>query len=566
MQRSVRGALGLLITGLLLLQQVPAGADAQADLSAGRPDPGRRADADAVAALQHAIAAAGGIVFPSPEASAAASPQPIGGWVVPLLSIDLTGDGGDEIVLNQRANRDYLVAANAEGIVWRQKTPEDIYLVGAFDGDLSPEPGRDLVLAIYRPHTIKSALVAFGANGLRWVLELDPWQPINGLVQADSDPADEFALTTVDPATGADTVTIVDGRTGTVQSVIGPTDAFADDFVTRAFVTDGPAGQPDEAVFVTELGFYAGVYRVERVRLDDGSQVATGVVPAVKNLQVYQGPDYTGDDRRDATVDECLLSVVPCEFGVLDPISMSVRWTNAAGIFDRDPDLLGDADGDGGQDPCLIDLPGYVQNPSGNGLTLHCFGGSSGAELWTVTRSVAGNSSWVLHYMDRDLDGDGVVDPMIETRGYNCTEDDTSCSPTTSEIAAFSGRSGAVIWSVDGWTNWGAASQVTTWDLDGLPGDDRINNVWAGEDRASFEVESGLTKSVTWSGSIEVPNGGGYVTGAIEADVNGDGSGETVLTLLAWRMIGQCPACHFEQATLLSAFEPRGQELWRVAV
>lgn len=159
---------------------------------------GRATQDQALDLLKTSIERAGGTTVDdsiAPESTP--PPEPLGGYVYPLLASDLDGDGDDEVVLEQWSDTDHVLAVDDRGILWREALPDGTFLVGAFVADLIEGGAEELLLVAYRYEVPGLGfLAAAGADGFVWSAEIPTnYLEINGLVQADADALPEVAVT-----------------------------------------------------------------------------------------------------------------------------------------------------------------------------------------------------------------------------------------------------------------------------------------------------------------------------------------------------------------------------------
>jgi hypothetical protein len=552
------------------VQEAPA---TRADVLAGRAS-----NAQELELLKSSIEAAGGTaVDDSAGMQASEGPETIGGTAYPLTAADLDGDGDEEILLRQYENKSFVIAADETGILWRQKLPSNSYIAGFLIEDLSASPGQDVVLVMYTwplgPPPSGSGQTSFGIVdrfGLRWTFKAAAgWLDINGAVQADGDGQSELAITLWSDY-GHPAIHTLDGESGTQVSRVRPTleEQLPDaaDFGSQAFITDGADGQADEAVFVTSV---FGTYYAERRSLVDGTQLDYEIVqePAP---DLTQGPDYTGDGRRDAFAQFAGI-------GVFDPVTLSTRWIseNPPNTGWATPYNPGDLNGDGGAELCAA-LEQYTfdpddQGPNEYGARIKCHSGADGALLWENARSVVQptggdyNSAWVYTNPRSDLNGDGVVDPMLFTQSERCYEGENSftCEKVSFEAVAFNGIGGAPLWTVNDTSQADMIWTLSEADLDGAAGDDFFDDNFYDEDEPSFVVRNGLTLQNSWEGYIS-PGMYGWTQGVGEADVDGDGDQEVAITAEVTGRSCHPQGCRSEQHTFLTIFEPGEDLLWQL--
>lgn len=562
--------------------EVPTGPLTRQDVLAGR------ASGDQVVQLLQAqIEAAGGDAV-----EVASEEEALGGYAYPILALDLDGDGDDETLLEQHAGRTYIVALDDGSILWRERGPKQSYVIGAIPGDLFSDGGQEVVLAVYRWKTGKLLLAGAGASGVRWVAGFDAYSTsLGGLVQADGDDEDELAVSTWSESTGELTINTFDGETGFQLSSLRstPSRLLNRNMGSEGFVTDGPDGSADEAVFVTPLP--AGVY-AERLSLSDGTQAAFELVADEESHTLSQGPDFTGDGKRDGYITEFLWNVdgsISTVTGVFDAATLSTAWTQTSESsefnFPYPPYQAGDANGDGGQDLCTF-LHEDEYDPEtdtflGSSSAFTCYSGATGVQLWTASRSVTSPPDGWAHtygWASSDLDGDGVIDPILEQESGICVEEGEyySCEYGYS-ATAHSGTDGSPLWSIDDPDMYYIGYDLTDSNLDGAAGHDGLETIYEGGEGTGtrFSVFNGLSLTPSWEGVVDTGAGDGYVDGAIEADLDGDGSGEVLVTADAYVGIGE-PTCEvyfgeeycwyedYEEHAYAAAFEPGGELLWQV--
>lgn len=546
---------------------------------------GRATRAQTIDLLKASVEAAGGSTV-QVESAPSSPPPSIGGYAYPILAVDLDGDGDDESILIQYSDRQYLVAVDDGEVLWRHATsPDSAYVerIGVLPANLWAEGGTGVLLVGMEWNEdgpLTAHIDAFGAEGWRFSHSSSvDWFELNGLVQADADPQDEIALT-VWQGTSPIAIAIVDAEGGPAR-LIRPSleETLGRSMSTEAFITDGPGTGPDEAVFVTPL--LTG-YHGERRSLADGLQTAFDVKVNAEVPTLYQGPDYTGDGRRDAFISE--YSGGPFEFtvtfGVFDGAGFSSPWTQTSEdeYFPYFPPYQpGDADGDGGQDLCLRENShewDEVQRSSS--VTVSCLAGATGAELWQASRSVTGHYAWAYAFPWSDLDADGVIDPVLFAETSTCSEEDWSCETASFEAAALNGVDGSVIWSVDDIEAGDLAWGITDTNLDGVAGDDIITSPYEEPQPpdAPFKVHNGLSLDASWGSVIDTGEIPGYAGSAMEADLDGDGSAEAIIAAEAYEETDRMVCYEFfdeeycynewDEYSYLAAFEPGGELLWQL--
>jgi hypothetical protein len=426
---------------------------------------------------------------------------------------------------------------------------------------------------------VSARLDVFGYDGASWsyATTMD-WFELNGLVQADGDPEDEIAIT-IWNGTQPVSIYVIDS-TGGPARLVRPSleETLARSMSSEVFVTDGPGSGPDEAVFVTPLvsGYYA-----ERRSLADGLQTAFDVTVNAEVPSFFQGPDYTGDGRRDAFISE--YSGGPLEFavtyGVFNAAGFATEWTQTTQeeffYFDF-PYHPGDADGDGGQDLCFDQSSYDFDDEETSSVTVRCLSGATGTELWKASRTITGENAYASALTWGDLDADGVIDPILVSETYTCSEEDWWCGTTSFEATALNGANGSTIWATDD-----VEASDVVWDLsnanvDGTPGDDMIGYPYDEEEPpdAPFAVHSGLTLEDVWGGVIDTGENPGYVSSAMETDLDGDGSAEAIITAEAYEETDRVVCYEFfgeefcynewEEFAYVAAYEPGGEFLWQL--
>ena len=514
------------------------------------------------------------------------SPPPIevspGGQAYPVIGHDLDVDGDEEVVLNRWSQPAQVVAADDRGILWRESLPEDTYLVGALSGDLTAGEGNDLLLVAFRYQAPRGVFIASAdETGIRWSTTLPAvFGEINGFAQADADPFDEFVVTAWSEAYEP-TLYTIDGQDGSTISELSSTpNELVGGFYSQVFVTDAVGTGADQAVFVTPLLPVNAGYLVERLSLADGGEIGTSVIGNAPFDELYQGPDLTGDGRRDALA----FQYGPASIGVFDGASAGISWSHT---FTRDegmalvpvPYIIDDITGDGGSELCFIQYvwPEDDIEMHMDSATVSCHAGATGSELWREARTVVSEDQAVTHvYDESDLDGDGIIDPILEAFERRCGGgiEDYSCETTKYEALALSGVDGEPLWIVNDPAVEELVWGLTAWNIDGEPGDDGWEEPPGESPGAPFTVRSGLDLSPSWSGAIDTGDVPAYVGEVIVADVDGDGVEEAVSTATAYERIGEeiCETydgeeyCYYEyeEYAYVAAFEPGGEFLWQL--
>ncbi|MGH2710695.1 MAG: hypothetical protein ACRDH9_05770 [Actinomycetota bacterium] len=570
---------------VLLIPASPSATSAPAPVEAPveRPGPvsredilaGRASQAEQRQALQASIELAGGEsveVMGSQQSG-------LGGYGQALISADLDGDGEEEILLEQYVGpRRFIVAADESGIMWRRKIKRGPWFAGYVVDDFASGGGDEVLVIAHQWLGADGMQVVFGLVdrwGLLWTYKLPgsnyqpfgPLHEINGSVQADGDERAEIAFTTwSDP--GHPEVVALDGDSGIELGTLRPTldaDNAAFDTYSQAFVTDGPSGESDEAVFITSLPTGGGSY-AERLRFTDGTRTDFEVLPLDSLGEILQGPDYTGDGRRDAVNDGY------SAFGVFDPISFT-GWSHEHGFestsYQGPPDPVGDLDADGGEDLCMV-LSEYVSGatPFEYDTTSHidCRSGKTGTRIWTATtatvRETQDDFSYAYPFVNtrHDLNGDGHPDPILGVEEFSCEE---ACATTRFEISALEGKTGGPLWAVNDTSAQDLLWALTEGNLDAMAGDDLFETD-EGSDRAEFRVLNGLTREPSWEAVVEPESDYGHVLDWGYADVDGDGVTEAVVTAYATDLTCGPHGCFGNTGLYVAAFDGNGQLLWQV--
>lgn len=552
----------------------PVAPSTRADVLAGQASPPQRFEL-----MKASIDAAGG------QAVEATFEEVLGGYAYPLLAVDLDGDGDEETLLQQYADRPYVVAVDDGVLLWRQRLPKNASVVGMLPADFAPGDGHEVLLAVYRWRQNRMILSTASFQGQLWRKNMDiEWFELNGAVQADSDAQSEIAITVYGDST---TILTFDGEDGEDLAELRSTieQRTGRRFSTEAFITDGLEGQADEAVFVTDLqvGFHA-----ERLRLTDGAQTAYKIVPITELPYLTQGPDYTGDGRRDGFI-AYLGGPVSSSIGVFDPAALDVAWTQQPnadnGYFSYYPTIHpGDANGDGAQDLCLQSRDDEYEDDEGPPIqstaSFRCLSGKTGVQLWTASLTVKSDPHGYAYadgWAGSDLDGDGVTDPILEAWSVSCgPEDDSHPCEFSYEATAYSGRNGSVLWSFDDPDAWSSPWRLTSSNLDGSPGDDAIEDAYESPGPGlHFSILNGLTFESAWVGTVDTPTQDAYTSWAIDPDLDGDGTHEALVTAESYVGLGD-PTCEvwegeqycwyedYDEHVHVAAFEPGGKRLWQM--
>jgi hypothetical protein len=534
--------------------------------------------------FQMSLAGAGGEVI-----EIESTEQALGGYSYPMLAVDLDGDGDDESLLQQIVGRKRLVVAIDEGeILWREKQPRRSYALGTLTGDLVAGEGDEVLLVVQRWKDAELRFSALGVAGQEWKLDLPIHATeMNGLVQADGDAQDELALSLRDQETGELTIGVFDGETGEqiADYVSTPAKYTEENWSSEAFVTDGPAGAADEVVFATPM--VGGMLYAERINLATGVQTAFNVVPNVHLPTLYQGVDFTGDGRRDGFAETHTVAEtgITSAIGVFGATDLKMTWTRA---FEFDyfyfaPYLhVGDANGDSGQDLCLFshtdEWGGEEDSMTRSESAYTCFSGASGTDLWTATRGVDipdGSYGHTEGFAQSDVNGDGVLDPILDAYTVQCAPYPEPCTMSYS-ATAHSGKDGSALWTMNDSNARSFVYDLTAHDLDGAAGDDAfVDTLVDGQDvHGMFAVYNGLSRAHAWAGRIQMEGDDIYVDGVLAPDLDGDGDGEVLITVASYIGIGE-PQCEvwedyqycwyedYEEHAHVAAFEAAGPLLWQ---
>jgi hypothetical protein len=537
---------------------------------------GRATDRQTVELLRASLEAAGG--------TAAASEEEAPADAYPLLQADLDGDGDEEVIVQQYLDIDppyppgpplpphrYL-AVDDRGLLWRHRVSGS-FVIGLLPGDFAPAPGTEVVSLTYHyqpfPSPPSLELAVLGAEGLLWERSItDWWFELNGLVEADTDALSEFALS-VWSNNNRLSIHAIDGQGGDTISVtrssLGPTGA------SEGFVTDGSSSGPDESIFLTRIA--PALSYLERYRLSDGQLITRDV--AVSDARwLSQGPDYTGDGRRDAFAGTYFY-----EYGVFDGASMRLAWSHEE---DEDPlggsyvvpYVAGDINKDGGEELCVItDSPVFGNDIHEGAAGARCHAGRTGAEIWEASLKAEAEFIWPMTRVDSDLDGDELPDPILTIYAYNCGDDngEEPCTTTREETLAVSGKDALPLWPAD--VEPGLAWWVSSSDFDGVPGDDVVEPWWFGSEepssptaRSHFDAEpdarvsmlNGLHLARAWEGVIDTGDLPGNVGWGLDADVDGDGDAEGVFSAFGYERRGDDTVLH----SFVAALDHHGRTLW----
>jgi hypothetical protein len=82
---------------------------------------------------------------------------------------------------------------------------------------------------------------------------------------------------------------------------------------------------------------------------------------------------------------------------------------------------------------------------------------------------------------------------------------------------------------------------------------------------APFTVVNGLSLASSWEGAVGTGGLDGFATGAISADLDGDGSTEAVATAIGYEPTAPgCHQCRNVPHTFVSGLELGGPRLWNV--
>ena len=559
---------------------IPVGASAtDSPSSAGRPDSlrrddilgGRASQGEQRRALRVSIELAGG---ESVEVAGAQS-SGLGGYGQALIAADLDGDVDEEMLLEQYVgSRRFILAADEHGVVWRRQMRRGPWFAGYLVDDFAASGGDEVLMIAHEwlgraGQRVTFALV--GAQGLLWTYEAPgEFQEINGSVQADGDDKAELAFTTwSDP--GEPRVLALDGEDGTELRTLRPTldsGTPLSGLYSQAIVTDGVAGQSDEAVFLTSLPTGGG-YFAERLRFTDGTRTDYEVIPLASFGDIHQGLDYSGDGRRDAFTDDYT------DFGVFNPISFD-SWNHEHEYeslgYPEIPDPVGDLDGDGAEDLCVLltDYAGDPMDPFGYEVTEHidCRSGKTGAPLWTAPSPtvtiIESGYGWPFITTRYDLNGDAHPDPILGAAEGSCGRR-APCETFRFEASAVDGRTGSGLWNLTDPARESLMWSLTEGNLDEVPGDDLFVRDEEAS-RAQFQVLNGLTLEPSWQGVIDPDSNYGHVLDWGHADVNGDGVTEAVVTAYATTRNCTPERCFARTLLYLTAFGGAGQVLWQQAL
>lgn len=210
--------------------------------------------------------------------------------------------------------------------------------------------------------------------------------------------------------------------------------------------------------------------------------------------------------------------------GATGAVLWTFHGTEPADNFGTSVASAGDVDGDGRAD--LIIGAWQANGAGANAGLAQVYSGATGALLHTFTGSAAGDQFGVSVASLGDVDGDGLADLAV---GANL---DDNMGLNSGSVTAFSGATGAVLWSINGSS--GAdqfgASIANAGDVDGDGVDDLI--IGAPEDNAtagSARLVSGATGGTLalFSGDDGGDNFGFSVSTA--GDLNGDGFADLIV-------------------------------------
>jgi hypothetical protein len=180
-----------------------------------------------------------------------------------------------------------------------------------------------------------------------------------------------------------------------------------------------------------------------------------------------------------------------------------------------------DLDGDGLKD-VLVYTQKYESATSIYKSSLIAKKGSNGVALWSYSISAKnGGYAWINVYPASDLDGDGLLDILLNTQNYDPDKD-----LYKSSIIAKNGSDGATLWSysINGSNAGLSGSQVDDLDGDGLK-DVLVNTQNYDSDTDLYEssliAKKGSNGATLWSDSIN-GNGAGLFGYQVD-DLDGDG-------------------------------------------
>ncbi|MFN2544178.1 MAG: hypothetical protein ABR600_06350 [Actinomycetota bacterium] len=516
---------------------------------------GRATDAQERALFRDTLSRVDGVTL---LADGSEAPTPVGGWTEPDLAVDLDGDGDQEVLAEQWSQDEYgdeelsVVALDDQGVLWRQFVPSDTWIEGMLTGNFASSAGTEvLIVGEHYSHSGSDTILALtGSSGLLWAKQIGTtWLELNGPVRADDDAQSELAYTTWNNK-AVPTVVTLDGDTGDRISALTATFKRVTSS-GNAFVTDTPGAASDEAVFVAALptDYASPGYYAETVSLSDGTVLERHPEPLGATLSLSQGPDYTGDGRRDAYAGGYDVMGNGL-YGVFDPATLKLAWSKQppegpfgfggpgySPTFDA-----GDLDGDHGAEVCFTSQSWADTTVETVTFEAQCQSGKTGADIWKATRTATAPSengyADAYGYPDVDVDGDGAGDIIVSTGSGDCVydpdQDDYTCTGNWHD-EAISSRNGSTLWTdpsnVDYW-------DYSASDLDGTPGADVFELTAASTEDgdlaspAIFDVLNGLTFAKRWGATI--PTGGfpGYPIGAVSANIDGQGQNEVVTTAI----------------------------------
>lgn len=539
-----------------------------------------------IQSLQASIEAAGGVAVQTPGEVVETGSQgdPLGGYVEPFLAADLDGDGDQEVVVQQQSDYSHVAAIDDGALLWSEQQSERTYVIGAVPANLFPDGGQEVLLAMIRLNPDRLLFAAAGVGGIRWVAAFPGYDTVlAGVVEADGDGEDELAFRAWDFEEAELSIDTYDGESGDELGSFRSTfDRLVDGYWgSQGFVTDGPPGSADEAVFVTPLG--TGYY-AERLSLADGSQTGFNVVVNAET-SLSQGADYTGDGRRDGYL-ETFAGSGPGRshtVGVFDPVTLAIAWTRTLPYpesgFARRHDV-GDANGDGGEDFCLFahedDFDVNEQMLRSSTSSFACYAGATGVDLWSASRSNSSPPDGYAHtygWALSDLNGDAVTDPLLHEYSGVCPNGIFHCD-FQHVASAHDGMGGGPIWETD---DPDVVAGLHDENLDGVSGHDVLQEIEGAVDEgeARFRVVNGLTLSQSWQGSIATGLPEADIVAALDPDLDGDGTPEALISAIGFRGIGE-PTCEvfdgeeecyydeYEVRALVAAFEPGNGLLWQM--